>query len=75
MAADISAINETDLAVSWVTKNPYKKNTIQEQHAVISLETSHPDPTAFHGQKCLMEGRMESVDHMRGWVCTGINLC
>lgn len=75
MVADITSVTESSLTASWVTKNPYRKNMIQEQHAIISLENSSPDPEHFRGQQCCLEGRMDSVDHMRDWVCAGISLC
>lgn len=76
MVADVTAVNEMDLAVSWVTKDPYRRNTIHEQNAIISLEEELiPNPEAFQNQKCVLEGRMESADHRQGWVCSGISLC
>lgn len=75
MVADISSVTDTSLAAAWVTKNPYRKNAIQEQHAIISMEGVLSDPTHFQGRQCILEGRMNSVDHMRDWTCTSISLC
>ena len=75
MVADVATVNETDLAVSWVTKDPYRRNTIHEQNAIISVEQPLSNPKVFQNQKCVLEGRMESADHRQGWVCSGISLC
>lgn len=75
MVADISSVTDTGLSASWVTKNPHRKNAVQEQHAIISMEGPLPDPSHFSGQQCMLEGRMNSIDHTRDWTCTSISLC
>ena len=73
MVGEVLSASDTDLVVSWVTKDTYRRNSIYEQNAIISIDSPLPQVQGFVNQLCIMEGRMESSDHNRGWVCTGIS--
>lgn len=75
MVGVVTSAQDADLAISWLAKDPYRRNTRYEQSAIITTEQPPPEKEVFINQMCALEGRMESADHNRDWVCTGISLC
>lgn len=70
-------VGEKTILVKWTTRDPYRREMVYDQMAVLGLEKllSEKEREKFRGQLCCLEGRMESVDHRNDWVCTGIRLC
>ncbi|KAK0107604.1 hypothetical protein ONS96_003410 [Cadophora gregata f. sp. sojae] len=69
---------ERALVVSWVTRDPYRRDMVYEQSAVVGLEKELDEEEAGQlvGELCCVEGRMEGLDHRRNdWVCVGVRLC
>ncbi|PVH84192.1 hypothetical protein DL98DRAFT_512593 [Cadophora sp. DSE1049] len=66
------------LVVRWVTRDPYRRDMVYEQSAVVGLEKELGEGEAAElvGELCCVEGRMEGLDHRRNdWVCVGVRLC
>ncbi|KAH7397877.1 hypothetical protein BKA64DRAFT_51647 [Cadophora sp. MPI-SDFR-AT-0126] len=65
------------LVVRWVTRDPYRRDMVYEQSAVVGLEKELGEAEAGElvGALCCVEGRMEGLDHRRNdWVCVGVRL-
>jgi hypothetical protein len=75
MVGEVVEVDESHFMVLWVTRDPYRRNKVYEQSAVMHIEGPLPDMEEFVGQLCCLEGRMDSLDHRRDWACTGIKLC
>ncbi len=65
------------LVLRWVTRDPYRRDMLCEQSAVVRLEKplQEKDRVRFTNELCCLEGRMEGLDHRKDWTCVGIKLC
>jgi len=68
------------LVVRWVTRDPYRRDMVYEQSAVVGLGkdcvVGEGEAGELVGELCCLEGRMEGLDHRRNdWVCVGVRLC
>ncbi|KUJ23043.1 uncharacterized protein LY89DRAFT_727827 [Mollisia scopiformis] len=77
MVGEVVQVQDTSLLLKWVTRDPYRRDMVYDQMAVMNLEKplTEKEREKVRDQLCCLEGKMESVDHRSDWICTGIRLC
>lgn len=77
VVGEVVQVLERALVMRWVTRDPYRREMLYEQSAVVALEKGMGDAEmrGYEGELCAVEGRMEGLDHTSEWVCKGVRLC
>jgi hypothetical protein len=77
LAGEVIQALESRLVVRWLTRDPYRRDMIYEQNAVVHLEMalSVIEAEEYLDRLCYLEGRMDGFDHRDDWACDGIRLC
>ncbi|KAH9214171.1 hypothetical protein DL95DRAFT_409692 [Leptodontidium sp. 2 PMI_412] len=78
LVGEVAQVLDRGLVMRWITRDPYRRDMVYEQSAVVGLEKqlSEKEVLRYEGELCCVEGRMDGLDHNRNdWICTGVKLC